>query len=973
MNRRHHPMEIDKNSVRQKKNICFNHIRNCIEFFCENCSILFCVECKPLHRGHHYFQISLIGTKIKQDLSQKLSELETFSTALSGQITELQQIEKDLLRTESLEKACLVDIGRSLNKLVNEEIAKASGRGISVKRGIEDMRDDIILRQKLNFKAKAELDQKLKEVEELLQKKEFWELLKRRRECKDEPKIVWEGQERRSQLKQSLIKYKKANVKIQILDSLEMLLSLLHKTQRTRSVAQEDGFERREVRHAGVNTSTGLTIDAASQWEDKSDGQTSGKQIQQNDIRDEQKMSEEIKLSESDIEDKGFIVIDRKSIEKIGSSDTMNFDEKGTQIELKMIEETTQILLPTEDKTTEIDKEDLVHTQENDSQTPLIETEEKEISKECEYLEEETQYDLQEPEKSSEISQEIFLPTETSVQTEKFEEEKISVENNSTQIELCTAEIETQSEIEKDWKEIQVEIEQIDEEQRDFADIRIQTEEEDRIELNNKETQAGEEKVCFEQEIETEATELMTRKTQTNTEEDEKVGETIDEETETERKTYKETTTETDKKELINQEMETEENNKIILEEKEYHSIDTETEKIEQKTAHIGTEEKEYKCSCTETENPILLEKQTETQPPPSSEKNTNTDPPSLAHTHTETPPLPTTLSSSTQSDLPSQLSQSSQTHHQQEEDKAQQLQELPQPPNTSILNKNQYKYIEFPQNKTLHYISTVMKTIFMFNITDKSFTKIKFPDIKFPSGCDSILIRNRVFICGGANPILKKYTNNYEYSLESEEIGLKADLINGRKWHALCVCGGNGFYALGGHDGETRIASVESYSSVRDAWKNRPALNVPRSHLSVCFFQNQFIYVFGGFEQSYIANVEVFDTFQKENPCFVKVSFQNEEALCRCGLGSVQINFHQIMLFGGDDGKRKKDAFIYDVTQNTLQQIADIPAEDGFNERKPVFYMGKEIWVIGQKNDMYIYEMPKQTWHVISKKEWKK
>lgn len=67
--------------------------------------------------------------------------------------------------------------------------------------------------------------------------------------------------------------------------------------------------------------------------------------------------------------------------------------------------------------------------------------------------------------------------------------------------------------------------------------------------------------------------------------------------------------------------------------------------------------------------------------------------------------------------------------------------------------------------------------------------------------------------------------------------------------------------YAIGGFDGENRLASVECYHPENNAWSEMPAMKSSRSGAGVAVL-NQYIYVVGGFDGNrQLSSVERFDT----------------------------------------------------------------------------------------------------------------
>ncbi|EGR31203.1 kelch-like 12, putative [Ichthyophthirius multifiliis] len=107
----------------------------------------------------------------------------------------------------------------------------------------------------------------------------------------------------------------------------------------------------------------------------------------------------------------------------------------------------------------------------------------------------------------------------------------------------------------------------------------------------------------------------------------------------------------------------------------------------------------------------------------------------------------------------------------------------------------------------------------------------------------------------GGKNNICLKTVERYDF--QTEKWQTIASLNTPRR--ALCaVTLPDGIYAIGGFDGTNYLCSVEKYDESLNQWSYISNMNNPRCTLSAVISQdNQYIYVFGGFDNVPLNSVE--------------------------------------------------------------------------------------------------------------------
>ncbi len=140
--------------------------------------------------------------------------------------------------------------------------------------------------------------------------------------------------------------------------------------------------------------------------------------------------------------------------------------------------------------------------------------------------------------------------------------------------------------------------------------------------------------------------------------------------------------------------------------------------------------------------------------------------------------------------------------------------------------------------------------------------------------------------------------------------------MMEARSYHGLTELGGF-LFAIGGHDGHSRLKSAEFYDPSANCWKYVCPLNTPRSVPGVQRLGGS-IYVAGGFDgKVFLNSVECYDIeLNKWLPC---PSLNRG----RCALGLVHYN-GCLYACGGFDG-----SFVKSVERLTLGGEAWEPCTD--------------------------------------------
>ena len=128
----------------------------------------------------------------------------------------------------------------------------------------------------------------------------------------------------------------------------------------------------------------------------------------------------------------------------------------------------------------------------------------------------------------------------------------------------------------------------------------------------------------------------------------------------------------------------------------------------------------------------------------------------------------------------------------------------------------------------------------------------------------------------------------------------------------AVCVRGSK-IYTLGGYENveKVQMKSCEFYDIEKDQWSSNEEvqLNVARSQSSSCLFQDNIIFVFGGYnkEMGTLSSIERYDIKQK------KITLLDIKMPCPLRrFASVKISMTKILLMGGISRLSKDSDAVY-------------------------------------------------------------
>ena len=160
--------------------------------------------------------------------------------------------------------------------------------------------------------------------------------------------------------------------------------------------------------------------------------------------------------------------------------------------------------------------------------------------------------------------------------------------------------------------------------------------------------------------------------------------------------------------------------------------------------------------------------------------------------------------------------------------------------------------------------------------------TKNPFGYTKFPIGCRSILIGNKLYITGGRDEY-REFGNVLIYDRKTEKIKRIMDLCEPRAYHTMIYC--DVFETLMVLGGEG-VDSVEIFDPLTNRWQLLPPLNFPRANIYFQFDKPRgLMFAIFGREGKIVDNkysdvIEVLDLTEfRKGWC--KVEYYNKAEVC--------------------------------------------------------------------------------------------
>jgi N-acetylneuraminic acid mutarotase len=249
----------------------------------------------------------------------------------------------------------------------------------------------------------------------------------------------------------------------------------------------------------------------------------------------------------------------------------------------------------------------------------------------------------------------------------------------------------------------------------------------------------------------------------------------------------------------------------------------------------------------------------------------------------------------------------------------------------------------------------------------------------------DSVQVDNQIYFTGGGVPPNESGKEEFfqtamRLTVHEEEDPTVEKLANmnvSRANHTMAALNASLIFVIGGCNTKAEIPSCEQYKVSTKKWDAIASLNEKKMWVSVCTFQQKFLYAFGGSTKMKPAEsetIEFLDTTNAAAKTWSLVSLASGKELWkRCfWAGSMQIDPETILVFGGLANKAEiEDVYMFTPKQNKLVKGPKLMRPDAFSRTKPGIYANELIVVGTSECDLHVYNIPDKKWRLIKKAAW--
>jgi len=284
------------------------------------------------------------------------------------------------------------------------------------------------------------------------------------------------------------------------------------------------------------------------------------------------------------------------------------------------------------------------------------------------------------------------------------------------------------------------------------------------------------------------------------------------------------------------------------------------------------------------------------------------------------------------------------------------------------------------------HYCDDEQNKLFTaFSLKDKTSRKYDVP-YETIFLFDSAQTMNMIFFTGGGLPASSSHEQVFFKtcacvtilpSLDAKTDVLH-DMLDPRANHTLVSLNDKQIYAIGGCNNSGDLALCEMFNITKNEWTRCASLSEPKIWVSVCPFNNQYLYAFGGGcshdSEKITKTIEFYDTSDLSQKTWTKITLElGKEYWGSCiFMGTMQITAKSILVFGGNVNKVKSAAcYIFTPNKKSLIKCGNLVKEDEFYRTKPQILLN-ELMIVGSGcSDLHIYNITNRTWGILEKNVW--
>ena len=270
----------------------------------------------------------------------------------------------------------------------------------------------------------------------------------------------------------------------------------------------------------------------------------------------------------------------------------------------------------------------------------------------------------------------------------------------------------------------------------------------------------------------------------------------------------------------------------------------------------------------------------------------------------------------------------------------------------------------DYDRNINLAYIEN--KQLKVYNTVSKSG---KTMEVCIPNTSPEIIeIEGRIYVIGDSD----FQPSIYEINIRTGIVCKKADMKYPKyQTHLIHL---KGFiYSIGMWNPNWKAdKNCEKYEIESNKWIQIPPLHSPKRLVGGCAFNNRYVYIFGGHNESNpVDEIEYLDS-EKELEGWKLVNLTAEEKSSwspRYRIASAQATDEEILLFGGYSNKNNSECYLFNPIKREMKKIADLkqPAQFNYSRSNTCVCRDGKIKAIDINNRIQTYDVSADQWEVVN------
>ena len=233
----------------------------------------------------------------------------------------------------------------------------------------------------------------------------------------------------------------------------------------------------------------------------------------------------------------------------------------------------------------------------------------------------------------------------------------------------------------------------------------------------------------------------------------------------------------------------------------------------------------------------------------------------------------------------------------------------------------------------------------------------------KFPLGCRSVLVGEKLYITGGRDEFME-YPNCLIYDRKTENIKRIMDMRNPRSYHTMIF---NEVFETMMVVGGEHNYTVEIFDPLSNRWQELPELNIPRAIPLFYFDEGRGnMYVLFGVEGDYqkpshTDSIEILDLTEISQG-WMKINYNNKARMdLKCFLNLYPLNDFLMLIYGGLESRQsKRNACVYNLVKAEMTKIDKNLMEELRNEAKGNKLLNKIVMSVSKNSISELSESSK-------------